>query len=281
MNHPAELALHQYLASAASGKSTMSQKTIDGIVSDIADALQRQFGGDNNRKDFKLRMSNVGRPTCQMWFDKNEPEKALPLPTTFVMNMMLGDIIEAIFKGLLHEAGVEFKDSENVVLKLSDGTEISGTYDLVLNNKVDDVKSASNWSYNNKFASYETLSSSDPFGYVAQLAGYAKALGVEPGGWWVINKATGEFKYVQSNIEIDKEVSYIEDTVQKVQSNKFERCFEAEDEMFRGKPTGNKVLSKDCSFCSYRYACWPTLQELPQIPSSAKEPKMVNYVQIK
>ena len=63
-----------------------------------------------------LRMSNVGRPTCQLWFEKNEPEKALPLPTTFVMNMMLGDIVEAVFKGLLKEAGVQYEDDAKVTL---------------------------------------------------------------------------------------------------------------------------------------------------------------------
>ena len=108
MNHPAELALHQYMENAASGKSTMSEETILQVATDISEALSRQFGGGNKRDKFGLRMSNVGRPTCQLWFEKNEPEKALPLPTTFVMNMMLGDIVEAVFKGLLKEAGVQY-----------------------------------------------------------------------------------------------------------------------------------------------------------------------------
>ena len=106
MKHPAELALHQYLDDATCGKSSMSPETIKQIGDDVMAAAQRQFGGGNKRGKFSLRMSNVGRPTCQLWYDKNKPEVAVPLPTTFVMNMMIGDIVEAVFKGILTEAGV-------------------------------------------------------------------------------------------------------------------------------------------------------------------------------
>ena len=126
MNHPAELALHKYMNDAAKGKSSMSKETMDRVAADIIDALARQFG-EKNPKDFKLRMSNVGRPTCQLWFEKNKPEAAQPKAGNFVMNMMLGDIVEAVFKGILTEAGVEYDDSDNVTLTLSDGTEINGT----------------------------------------------------------------------------------------------------------------------------------------------------------
>ena len=108
MNHPAELALHQYMENAVKGKSSMADDTIKQVASDVADALKRQFGGGNKRDKFGLRMSNVGRPTCQLWYDKNKPEAAIPLPTTFVMNMMLGDIVEAVFKAILKEAGVKY-----------------------------------------------------------------------------------------------------------------------------------------------------------------------------
>jgi len=109
MHHPAELAIHQYLENAANGKSTMSDETIDTVAREVAEALKRQFGSGNKRGEFRLRMSNIGRPTCQLWFDKNKPETALPKPTTFVMNMMLGDIVEAVFKGVLKESKILIK----------------------------------------------------------------------------------------------------------------------------------------------------------------------------
>jgi len=282
MNHPAELALHQYMENAANGKSTMSDDTIKQIGQDVMDAVQRQFGGGNKRGEFRLRMSNIGRPTCQLWFEKNQPEKALPLPTTFVMNMMLGDIVEAVFKGLLTEAGVEYEDAEQVTLEIDDDTSVNGTYDIVIDGAVDDVKSASNWSYQNKFESFDKLAAHDSFGYVGQLAGYAKASGKRAGGWWVVNKANGQFKYVPATgLDIDKEMNHIKQTAQTIKDNKFERCFEPTPETFRGKPTGNTVLNENCIFCAYRFACWPTLTERPAVKSQAKEPKMVPYITLR
>ena len=280
MKHPAELALHQYLDHATNGKTHMKPETIKQIGEDVMAAAKRQFGGGNKRDGFTLRMSNVGRPTCQLWYQKNKPEVAVPPPTTFVMNMMIGDIVEAVFKGILKEAGVKYEDTDKVSLDLGDDS-VSGSYDLIVDGAVDDIKSASDWSYRNKFESYDSLASGDGFGYVAQLAGYAKASGKKAGGWWVVNKANGQFKYVPATgLDIDKEVSQIKDTVQTVKENKFERCFEPVPETFRGQPTGNKVLNNGCKFCSYRYDCWTNLTELPAVKSQAKNPPTVAYVEL-
>ena len=171
INHPAELKIHQYLENAANGKSEMSDETIDRVASDIAAALKRQFGSGNKRKEFKLRMSNIGRPTCQLWFDKNKPEKALPKPTTFVMNMMIGDIVESVFKAVLTESNVAFKDTDTVSLSVGDidNTYVSGSYDLIIDDAVDDIKSASDYSYRHKFDSYESLEESDSLPIIKRL----------------------------------------------------------------------------------------------------------------
>jgi len=280
MNHPAELALHQYMTDAVRGDSAMTEETIQQVAADVANALRNQFGSGKSRGDFKIRMSNVGRPTCQLWYEKNKPEAALPMPTNFMMNMMIGDIVEAVFKGVLKEAGVKYEDTEKVTLDIGD-TSINGSYDIVIDNAVDDIKSASDWSYRNKFESFASLASGDGFGYVGQLAGYAKASGKRVGGWWVVNKANGHFKYVPATgLDMDAELAKIEDTVKTVKENKFERCFEPVPETFRGKPTGNKVLNNGCKFCSYRFDCWDNLTERPAVKSQAKNPPIVAYVQL-
>ena len=280
MQHPAELALHQYMENATKGKTTMSKSTIKQVGDDVMDALSRQFGG-KSRGDFTLRMSNVGRPTCQLWYEKNKPEVAIPKPTTFVMNMMLGDIVEAVFKGLLKEAGVKYEDSNKVVLEV-DNHSINGSYDIVVDDAVDDIKSASDWSYKHKFESYDTLAEKDGFGYIGQLAGYAKASGKRAGGWWVVNKANGQFKYIPAKgIDVDAEISKIKKTADKVTENKFERCFEPVPETFRGKATGNMVLNDGCKFCSYRFDCWDGLIERSAVLSKAQNPPMVSYTNLK
>jgi hypothetical protein len=284
MHHPAELKLHKFMTDAANGKSTFTDEQAQEIGAEVAAAVLRQFGSGKSRDEFTLRMSNIGRPTCQLWFDKNKPETALPKPSTFVMNMMIGDIVEAVFKGLLKGAGVEYQDTDTVSLMVGDTnpTTVKGSYDLVLDGAVDDVKSASPWSYQNKFESFETLSKGDSFGYVGQLAGYSEASGYRAGGWWVVNKANGEFKYVPAEgMDKEKELDKINKTVDTVKENKFKRCFKAVPETYRGKPSGNYVLNDNCKFCDYRFECWPTLQELPSKVSQAKEPKTVGYVEVK
>ncbi len=281
MQHRGELAISQYLENASRGLTSMSDETINRVGEEIKESLKRQFAGGNKRDGFRLRMSNIGRPSCQLWFEKNRPETALPRPTTFVMMMMIGDIVESVFKGLLTEANIEYKDSDTVELKIDDKNTISGSYDLVVDGAVDDIKSASDWSYKYKFDSYESLASGDSFGYVGQLAGYAKASGYKAGGWWVVNKANGQFKYVPANIDMDKELDKVKQSIKAVESKDLVRCFEPEPETFRGKETGNMVLNKNCTFCSYRQSCWETLQELPAQMSQAKEPKMVQYISLK
>ena len=180
MNHPAEIKIHRYLEDVRGAKRGMSKATIDRIVDDVREAVEKQF--NQKKRTFGLRMSNIGRPYCQLWYDKNHPEVGVEPPPNFLMNMMIGDIGEAIFKGILTEAGVEFSDGHKSTLEVGK-YRIDGTHDLIMDNKVDDIKTASPWSYNNKFLDYATLKHSDPFGYIGQLAGYARALGVEAGGW--------------------------------------------------------------------------------------------------
>jgi len=188
--------------------------------------------------------------------------------------------VEAVFKGLLRGAGVKYGESEHVSLEVGD-TKVSGTYDLVIDGAVDDVKSASGWSYDNKFINFETLQKGDAFGYVAQLVGYAKAAKKKVGGWWVVNKANGKFKYVsakESNVE-DTMIT-IQKTINKVKTNKFERCYEDSAETWRGKPTGNRRLGITCGFCDYKHACWENLKELPSVMSKAKIPPTVYYTEL-
>ena len=278
MNHPAELAIHSFLQNVMLGKASMNKATINRVAKDVKDALGRQFSG-RGKKDFKLRMSNIGRKKCQLWFDKNEPENKIAESPFFIINMILGDIVEAVFKGLLRASDVKFGDSEQVTLQIEDD-KIDGTYDLVINGKVDDVKSSSPWSYENKFKDFETLQGKDSFGYVSQLVGYAKAKGVPVGGWWVVNKANGNFKYVSAHgVDVDSELKKIKETIDYINNDEpFERCYEPVEETYYGKPSGNLKLGVECSLCSYREKCWDDLKVLPSMVSRSATPPLINYV---
>ena len=279
MNHPAELKVFNFLQKAMAGEATMTEEVAQQVASDVKTAMDKQFNA-GPRGDFRLRMSNIGKPKCQLWFEKNDPEDKKPFPPHFLINMILGDIVEAVFKGLLRSAGVEFKDNDTVTLKLPHGQEIKGEYDMEMDGKIDDVKSASPWSYKNKFASFDALQQGDSFGYVAQLVGYANAAQKGVGGWWVVNKANGEFKYVDAS-EVDQEevIDNIQETVDYIDSGaSFTRCFDPVPETFYRKPTGNIVLPSACKWCDFKHKCHPNLQTLPSRVSKAANPPEVDYV---
>ena len=99
MEHPAELSVYSFLAKAMAGEASVSKEITDQVATDVGNALDKQFNS-KPRGEFRLRMSNVGRPRCQLWFEKNDPEDKTPFPPHFLMNMLLGDIVEAVFKGL-------------------------------------------------------------------------------------------------------------------------------------------------------------------------------------
>ena len=278
-DHPVELKLLGFMSEALKGNTTVTEEVADKVASDVKAAFLKQFSGEG-RGDFKLRMSNIGKPSCQLWFEKNDPDDREPLPPFFLMNMILGDIVEAVFKGLLTAAGVEYKDNYRVSLDLPTGDVIDGELDMEMDGKIDDVKSASPWSYKNKFESFEKLSEKDDFGYVAQLVGYAHAANKDVGGWWVVNKANGEFKYVDaSSVNVSEVLLKVQEKVTNLNNNApFKRCFSPVEETYYKKKSGNLVLPDECKFCPFKRKCWETLQTLPSKVSKAKEPPMVDYI---
>ena len=110
--------------------------------------------------------------------------------------------------------------------------------------------------------------------------GYSKAAGKEVGGWWVGNKANGEFKYVSaSEVDSEKVLQDIQETVNYIEKDEpFERCFEAVPETYRNKASGNLVLQNVCKWCSFKDKCWPNLKTLPSRVSKAKILPEVDYV---
>lgn len=278
--HIAESQVELFLQKVMNGQANMTDEVIDMVASDVKAALNKQFNS-GPRNDFRIRMSNIGRPKCQLWMEKNHPESRTPPPPTFLMNMVLGDLVEAVFKGLLRSAGVDFKDNADVALTLSNGEVVKGEYDLELDGAIDDIKSASPYAYDKKFDSFETVQAKDHFGYVAQLVGYAAATNKKVGGWWVINKANGAFKYVEAEPNSEAVLKEMSETVDYIQNDEpFERCFEPVEETFYRKPTGNMVLHDACKWCNFKDKCWPDLKVVPQRPSRSSNPPLREYVSL-
>ena len=279
--HPTELKVNLFLQNALEGNTTITEEVADKVASDVRSAMLKQFAG-GPRDNFRLRMSNIGKPTCQLWHQKNKAESKAPYAPHFLINMIIGDIVEAVFKGLLTASGVVFGDNDTVSLDLGELGKINGEYDMILDGAVDDVKSASNYSFNTRFASFEKLIEKDTFGYIPQLVGYGVAANKKIGGFWVINKENGSFKYVNVSA-VDKEsvLEEIKETVSYIQEDKpFERCFEPVPEYYSRKPSGNMILGETCRWCNFKSVCWEDLQTLPSRVSKARILPMVDYISI-
>lgn len=271
--HLYEVRIREYLSKLSAGEAPpVDDALIDQACTDFRNALVKQFTRDGGR-DFTVRMSNAGRPRCQLWWQKNHPENASKPSYDFIMKMLLGDVIEVLALLLMRGAGIPVESYHGrVELELDGDRSIQGEYDVVIDGKVWDIKSASPFAFEHKFKDFETVRADDSFGYMAQGFGYAKASGMPFGGWIVINKSTGEWKFIEADNQYQEEYTeVIKDTIDYIATDAgFERCFQEIDETFRKVPTGNKYIAKDCMYCDYKYSCWPTLQYRRVEASQAK-----------
>lgn len=268
-----EIKVRQLLQKIGAGDlPPVSDELIEEAGEQFKQSLRKQF--TEPRKDFSLRMSNLGRPTCQLWFQKHYPNLAEAKPYDFVMKMLIGDALETLSLFVMKLAGVPVESSSGKCQMELDGDTIKGEYDVMIDGKVWDVKSASPYSFQNKFKDFDSMVKDDPFGYVSQGYGYAKATGQPFGGWIAINKVTGEWSFVEAkeDPEVVKRVEKdMVDTKRVIASDKpLERCFEDVEETFRRNPTGNRFLCSTCSYCDYKYHCWEDLQYKPSTASNAK-----------
>jgi len=267
-----EVQVREYLSKLSAGEAPpVDDALIDQACEDFRNALLKQFNRDN--KDFTVRMSNAGRPRCQLWWQKNHPEKAQSLSYDFIMKMLLGDSIEILALLLMRAAGITVDSYHGkVTLPLENDGVINGEYDVVIDGKIWDIKSASPFAFEHKFKSFAALQEDDSFGYLAQGFGYAKAAGLPFGGWIVINKSTGEWKFVEADPDAsDEYVGVIQDTYDYIATDQgFERCYEDIEETYRGTSTGNRYIAKNCMYCDYKFSCWPTLEYRRVEASQAK-----------
>jgi len=243
------------------------------------ECLKKQLTPRDTR--FRLRMSNIGRPLCQLQMEKSGAERG-KMPYNHILRMMFGDAIEVIVELIAKVAEVNITGGKSKAKWDVGGQTIEGENDIEIDGKVYDTKSASPWAFDNKFQDgWAGIAKDDSFGYTAQLLGYAKGTNQPQGGWIVVNKSTGELKVVDAKptpTEEKKLQEQIVNTIKTVSSDApFKRCFEPTEELFRRTPTGSKRLHTTCGFCSYKAECWPDAVYKPQTGSKALQPRHYWY----
>ena len=268
------------------GDVDMDESTIAAVAEDVKEALRKQFASERRKDEtFRVSPSNAGKPLCQLQMEKSGAD-AVGTDYNFLMRMVLGDIVEAVLKGVIKEAGLKgYTGTERVTAEVGDGQTISGELDLCFDDQPDDIKSTSDWAFRNKFTSWSMMKESDSFGYVQQLHIYARGKKQLPGGIWAVNIATGQINRIECDDtpeEHDRVISNVAETIRVLgdSSVPFERCFTDEAETFYKTETGNRKLGKECSWCRFRFSCWPGLQERESVWSKAKNKPMVAYTQL-
>ncbi len=279
--HLIELMVHQFLQEVGKGQYKCPQPLLEKFGEDTVKHLKRQFEREPNK--FSLRMSNVGQPLCILQMEKEHGRKA-----SDIQRFILGDIFEDVMLFILRAAHVPILEEQKQVTLNIGGIDLQGTLDLVVDlgdgPEVYDIKSASDYSYKNKFnQSFDDFRATDTFGYINQLLGYASAENITAGGFIVGNKSSGEMKIYP----FPKEQAHLkEQALIEIESNikdidaPFKRQFEDIPELWKKKPTGNRVLGTTCGFCDFKFECWDNIQVKSQVNSAAKNPKMMYYTKL-
>ena len=195
-----------------------------------------------------LRMSNIGKPDRQLWYDLNSKhKKERDYEPSLYIKFLYGHLLEVLMLFFVRLAGHTIT-SEQKEVKVSG---IAGHMDCVIDGEVVDIKTASGFSFK-KFVD-GSLVDNDSFGYLAQLAGYEEAEQTSNGGFLVLNKETGQITLFRPE-ELDKpniktRIKTIKQIVKNKKPPKF--CFSPVPE---GK-SGNLKLARQCFYCSHKYEC--------------------------
>jgi hypothetical protein len=225
----------------------ITEEALDATMASMKEAILHWATPRPRDTDFTVRMSNVGKPSRQMWFEKRDPNGRGSVDGATQIKFLYGHILEEIVLMLVRMAEHNVTDEQKEVTVNG----IVGHMDCKINGQVVDVKSASKFAFN-KFVK-GTLADDDPFGYLGQLAGYEKAEGTDKGGFLVINKESGELcMYVPDDLDkpnIDTKIHTLLNELKL--DTPPELCYTPTPD---GKK-GNMQLPKGCTWCKYKYEC--------------------------
>ena len=229
----------------------LPEEKVDILLSNLKEALSQW--STPREKSVGLRMSNVGRPNRQLWYDIKSNKNQEDFSPAVIFRFLYGHVVEELLLFFVDLAGhkVEHQQAEVNVLGLK------GHVDCLIDDVVIDIKSASDFSFR-KFKDGK-LSQDDPFGYLAQLAAYEHGFGKSGGGFLVANKSSGEIcLYRPDELEVPNIESRLETVRAELKEDvpPRERCYPI---IAKGK-SGNMGLHNSCKWCRHKFQCNPDLR---------------------
>ena len=247
---------------------------------DVAEVIDR-FGESmkavlwnvlTDREDTRtLRMSNIGKTDRYLWLLHREYKQEALQPHT-LMKFLYGHATEELLLALVELSGHKVTNQQKKV-EIND---IQGSMDCCIDDVLIDIKTTSTYGFK-KFKE-GTVRADDPFGYVAQLQGYAAALGHTEGGWLAIDKGNGHLTLHIENFKhddpIEERIDHLKETVE---SNVLpEQCH---PEIPDGK-SGNMKLAVGCSYCIFKKECFPHLKVFSYSTGPRFLTHVVNYPKV-
>jgi len=228
----------------------LTEKEVDKCIDDFANLVKvhvKDFLKELPQDKPRLRLSTIGRPDRQLWYDFKKPHNEPLAPSTRI-KFLYGYILEELLIMLASISGHKVTQQQKQV----EVEGVKGHQDCFIDGVLVDCKSASGRGYT-KFK-YNNLSSDDPFGYISQISAYAEGNGVDEAGFLVINKSTGEICYTKvHSLEMINAKERIQRIKKVVKSDvPPDKCYEAIPD---GK-SGNYRLDTGCVYCNYKYDCW-------------------------
>ena len=240
--------INKLLINLAKGKKLqVSKEQLEKFLENIKESIV-DWTNPTKQKKTNLRMSILGRPARQLWYDKHEPEKQYDPDPSLQLRFLYGHILEHLILFLTELAGHEVTDQQKKVSVSG----VVGHMDSKIDGEVVDVKTASAYSF--KKFEQGTLNEDDPFGYIAQLSGYEESEQTNHGGFLAINKSTGQLALFRPDDLMKPNVkTLIKDLKEKLdKDNPPEKCYEP----VRHEKSGNMKLPVGCVYCSHKVKCY-------------------------
>jgi len=235
------------VSNISNGKpAQVTEENMNRFLNNIKEAFN-SWNNPVREKDGKLRMSVLGKPPRQLWYDRFSPKKTKDYDASLNIKFLYGHILEHLLLYLAELTGHKIADQQKKV----EIDNIKGHIDATVDGEVCDVKSASSFSFK-KFKNGD-LVGDDPFGYHAQLSGYETGMGTKSGGFLVMDKSSGDVCFYKPDELAKPNVKTLIQTLQDTlkSSTPPKKCYELSE-----TKGGNKSLPIGCQFCSHKWECY-------------------------
>jgi len=231
--------------------NTIDEKELDKHLKEFTKNVTNNIKtvlNEQPRKQRRLSLSSIGKPTRQLWYDRHSSSEARPISSSTRIKFLYGHILEDLLILLSRASGHTVTEEQKQV----DVEGIKGHQDCKIDGELVDCKSASGFAFK-KFAN-NRLADDDPFGYIAQISAYSEGNGVKEAYFLAIDKQHGNIALTRVHdmemINAKERVQYLKGALES--KTVPDRCY---SDIPEGS-SGNRKLAIGCVFCPHKRECW-------------------------